>query len=75
MAQGTVLVVDDDKKTVATVQLYLENAGFSVSAAYNRRLRTARTTFWLKSASAWNLILMKKPKQNHEDNVVFRCFS
>src|SRR5262249_40403440 len=37
MACGTVLVVDDDKKTVATIQLYLENAGFKVSAAYDGR--------------------------------------
>src|SRR5215471_8076647 len=35
MAQGTVLVVDDDTKTAATIRLYLENAGFSVTLAYD----------------------------------------
>ena len=37
MAQGTVLVVDDDTKTAATIRLYLENAGFSVTLAYDGR--------------------------------------
>ena len=34
-AQGTILVVDDDRKTAATIRLYLENAGFGVSVAHD----------------------------------------
>jgi hypothetical protein len=32
MAHGRVLIVDDDKKTVATIRLYLEKAGSTVAA-------------------------------------------
>jgi DNA-binding response OmpR family regulator len=37
VAGGNILVVDDDKKTVATIKLYLENAGFEVSVAHDGR--------------------------------------
>ena len=37
MAQGTILIVDDDRKTVATIRVYLENAGFNVAVAYDGR--------------------------------------
>jgi CheY-like chemotaxis protein len=35
LAQGTILVVEDDKKTVATIKLYLENVGFVVAVAHD----------------------------------------
>jgi len=37
LARARILVVDDDKKTVGTIKLYLENAGFDVCAAYDGR--------------------------------------
>jgi DNA-binding response OmpR family regulator len=37
VAAERILVVDDDKKTVATIKLYLENAGFDVSVAHDGR--------------------------------------
>jgi DNA-binding response OmpR family regulator len=45
VALGKVLVVDDDKKTVGTIKLYLENAGYEVSLAHDGRhaLQLART--------------------------------
>ena len=33
MARGRILIVDDDRKIVATVKLYLENEGFEVATA------------------------------------------
>ena len=35
MTRGKVLVVDDDKKIVATIKLYLENDGFEVCTAHD----------------------------------------
>ena len=37
MSEGKVLVVEDDRKTVEAVRLYLEHAGFEVVRAYNGR--------------------------------------
>ena len=44
MALGKVLVVDDDKKIVGTIKLYLENAGYEVLSAHDGRqaLKLAR---------------------------------
>lgn len=37
MADAKILIVDDDKKTVDLIQLYLEKDGYRVLAAYNGR--------------------------------------
>ena len=42
MAKSRVLVVDDDPKTVASLRLYLEHAGFDVTAATDGRQALAR---------------------------------
>ena len=37
MKKHRILIVDDDTKTVASIKLYLEHAGFEVSIAYDER--------------------------------------
>jgi DNA-binding response OmpR family regulator len=49
-----VLVVDDDPKTVASVRLYLEHAGFEVAAAADGRAALARA----RAAPAPDLIVL-----------------
>lgn len=46
MARARILVVDDDAKTVASVRLYLEHAGYAVDTAADGRaaLKRARAT-------------------------------
>lgn len=45
MTRGRILVVDDDRKIVATIKLYLENDGFEVATANDGQsaLESART--------------------------------
>ena len=38
-----ILVVDDDKKTVASIKLYLEHAGYQVSVAHDGRQAVAES--------------------------------
>ena len=40
MVRGKVLVVDDDRKTVDSIRLYLEHAGYDVRTAYTDRRRS-----------------------------------
>jgi DNA-binding response OmpR family regulator len=46
LKRGKILIVDDDKKIVATIKLYLENDGFEVTAAHDGQtaLENARTS-------------------------------
>jgi len=46
LKRGNILIVDDDKKIVATIKLYLENDGFEVTTAHDGQtaLESARTS-------------------------------
>src|SRR5437773_939397 len=48
-----ILVVDDDRKTVDLVRLYLERAGFSVSAAHD-----GQTALDLARSCAFDLVVL-----------------
>jgi DNA-binding response OmpR family regulator len=53
MSPHSILVVDDDRKTVDLIKLYLENAGFGVELAYD-----GQHALDLASARAFDLVIL-----------------